>query len=90
MILVVQASSGGDLIESFAEPHLSDPFWAKRAGCSDVSAKPLNGWCSQSVTPRWLPSPKDNGARLCVSASPKLRANKNVSVSVRRTKPEYW
>ncbi len=38
--LVVRASSGGDLIESFAEPHLSDPFWAKRAGCSEVSEKP--------------------------------------------------
>ena len=29
--MVVQASSSGDLIESFAEPHLSDPFWAKQA-----------------------------------------------------------
>jgi hypothetical protein len=41
--LVSRASSGGDLIESFGEPHLSDPFWAKRAGRSEVSAKPLNG-----------------------------------------------
>jgi hypothetical protein len=43
--LVVQASSGGNLIESFVEPHLSDPFWAKRARCSEVSAKPFTGRC---------------------------------------------
>ena len=29
MFLVVHASSGGNLIESFAGLHLSDPFWSE-------------------------------------------------------------
>ena len=36
--------SSKDDLESLVEPHLSDPFRAKRARCSEVSAKPFTGW----------------------------------------------
>ena len=58
--LVVQASSSGDLIESFAEPHLSDPFLGEASGAFGGLREAVQRLVGKSVTPRWLPIPKDN------------------------------
>ena len=57
-------SPTGDLIESFAELHLSDPSLDEASGAFGSLSKPFNGWSRQTVTPRWLPFQKDYCAAL--------------------------